>query len=121
MNSPRQTIETLLKLRSVGNIDAILALYEKEATIVTARNQVEHGTEAIRTFLRIYVAMKPTFTVLEQTIIEGADLALHISSWSLTGTDSNQQVVQLTGLSSDVLRKQRSGEWLIAIDNPFVV
>ena len=46
-------------------------------------------------------------------------MALFCSKWSLTGTGPDGKPMQLGGLSSDILRRQADGTWLIAIDNPW--
>ena len=38
---------------------------------------------------------------------------------SLTGTDLEGNTVEMEGLSTDVLRRQADGIWLLVIDNPY--
>jgi ketosteroid isomerase-like protein len=52
-------------------------------------------------------------------VIEAGDIALYISRWRLDGTSPDGQPVSMAGESSDVLRRQRDGRWLIALDNPW--
>jgi ketosteroid isomerase-like protein len=41
------------------------------------------------------------------------------SDWTLSGTDPNDNAVELAGRTSDVARRQLDGNWVFVIDNPF--
>ena len=47
------------------------------------------------------------------------DVALYVARWRLRGTDPSGAPVVLGGESTDVLRRQPDGRWLIALDNPW--
>ena len=47
------------------------------------------------------------------------ELALYHSKWSMRGTGPDGAQVEVSGQSSDVLRRQADGTWKIAIDNPW--
>jgi ketosteroid isomerase-like protein len=55
---------------------------------------------------------------VEQTI-QIDDLALYCSKWQLKGSSEDGSPIQYEGTSTDVLRRQADGSWLIAIDNPW--
>ena len=52
-------------------------------------------------------------------MIAAGDLALYAGRWTLRGMDPNGHPVVMNGESSDILRQQRDGRWLIALDNPW--
>ena len=54
-----------------------------------------------------------------EQVIEYGDLALYLSRWNLSGTDPSGKAVTMGGQSTDILRRQRDGRWLIAVDNPW--
>jgi len=41
------------------------------------------------------------------------------SKWNLKGTGPDGKPVEMNAMSSDLLRRQADGTWLIAIDNPW--
>jgi len=81
---------------------------------VTAR-----GTSQIREALSGFIAMKAQLRSEAQQVIENQDVALYIGRWSLNGTDPSGKPVSMGGESTDVLRRQPDGRWLIALDNPW--
>jgi ketosteroid isomerase-like protein len=42
-----------------------------------------------------------------------------ISRWTLTGSRQDGSPLEMTGQTSDVVRRQADGSWRLAIDNPF--
>ena len=50
-----------------GNLDALVALYEPQATLTPEPSQVVTGTQAIREALSAFVAVKPTLTLEVKT------------------------------------------------------
>ena len=117
--SPADAIEEVVAARSRGDMDTVVALYQSNATIVPQPGVVLHGENALRQWLTDFAALKPAFTVVDKTIIENDDVALHLSRWSLVGTDQAGHPLEVSGRSTDVLRKQSDGSWLVAVDNPW--
>jgi ketosteroid isomerase-like protein len=50
-------------------------------------------------------------------VIENEGVALHYSAWTSSSVDAEGKPQELGGITTDVLRKQADGSWLIAIDN----
>jgi ketosteroid isomerase-like protein len=73
----------------------------------------------LRAALGQFAALRPMLRTEAQSVIEADDIALYIGRWTLQGTDPSGQAVAMGGVSSDILRKQRDGRWLIAVDNPW--
>ena len=101
-----------------GNIEALLALYEPEASFNPEPGEEVHGKEAIRQALEGFLAMKPTITLDTKTLAQTAEVALCTAKWHLTGTGPDGPV-ELDGQSVEVAHKQSDGSWMFIIDNPF--
>jgi len=120
-SKPEDRINLLLTAVNQGNLEAVMACYEPGATLVVEPGKLATGTQAIREAFAGYIAMKILITPESQKIIQTSDTALFISKWKATGVAADGSAVQMEGTSSDVLRRQADGQWLIAIDNPFGV
>lgn len=112
-------VADLIDLRSRGDVEAALACYEVDASIVTEPGRVGVGADAVRSVLEFFAASRATFTVVHRALLESHGVALHLSSWSVQGVDPRGGELRLAGRSSDVIRRQPDGTWLIAIDNPW--
>ena len=102
-----------------GNLDALVALYEPQATLTPEPGQVVTGTQAIREALSAFVALKPTLTLEVKTLAQTGDLALTSAKWALSGTGLDGNQTTMSGHSVEVSRRQPDGSWLFVIDTPW--
>ncbi len=119
MNTPHDTIEHLVQAINRGDTNAAAALYEKEAVMVAQPGALAAGASARRQALAGFIALKPTLTMEAREVVQTGDLALYLSRWNLRGTGPDGKEVRMNGSSTDVLRRQSDGRWLIVIDNPW--
>ena len=104
---------------NAGDLDALVALYEPDAILMSQPGQTVTGHAAIREALQGFLALKPKFNLQFQKALESGDLALLYSRWTLSGTGPDGNELTLSGQTSDVARRQPDGSWLFVIDNPF--
>lgn len=116
---PRDTINQLMEAINRKDLESALALYEPDAIFMPEPGKHVKGKEAIRPVLAGFIALNPTLRGETDQTIEHGDLALFYSKWNLTGMGPDRKPVRMGGVSSDVLRRQADGKWLIAIDNPW--
>ena len=102
-----------------GSLDAILALYEPDATLVPQPGQVARGRDGIRQALLQFPALKGTMRVKSVFTIHGPGVALTRGQWELTGTGPDGKPIEMTGQSVEVIRQQPNGEWHLAVDHSF--
>lgn len=101
-----QDLERLLVTRQrVGDVDGMMALYERDATVDAGDGLVLRGQEAIRAYFAELVAAGRIFALGEQrpALIRG-DLALTSTRFSDDG------------VTAEVARRQDDGTWLWVID-----
>ncbi|MGD0176761.1 MAG: DUF4440 domain-containing protein [Candidatus Bathyarchaeia archaeon] len=121
---PLDIINNLTAAINRADLAAMLASFEPDAVLVVQAlagqpAQIARGHVAIREAYAGFVSLKPTLRRQGQQIIEAGSIALHCSRWTLTATSPDGKKVETTGASSDVLRKQPDGQWLILIYNPY--
>jgi len=121
VQSPVDTVHRLVAAINAGNLDAAVALYEPSGVLLSPEGAPARGTAELRATLGGFIAMKPMLEAQAERVFESGDLALYLSRWSLQGTDPSGKLVALAGESTDVLRRQADGRWLVAIDNPWGV
>ena len=119
MATPIDTVNELSAAINRGDLEAALALYEPNAVLVAQPGQIARGLTELRAALGRFIGLKPELRSETQNVIEADDMALYMGRWTLRGTDPSGQATTMGGVSSDVLRRQRDGRWLIAVDNPW--
>ena len=102
-----------------GDLDALVELYEPDATLVAQPGEVVEGTEAIREALRAFLATQPTFNLEVRKVLQTGDIALSFADWTLRGTGPEGEAIEMAGQTSDVQRRQPDGTWRFVIDNPY--
>jgi len=96
-----------------GDVEALVALYEPNAALVT-RDGTVVGQQAICQAYQGMVAGGSRMELETYAVIEsGEGLALLHASWTYH-RDGNAT----PGMSSEVVRRQPDGTWLFAIDEP---
>lgn len=96
-----------------------MTLFESGASFVIKPGVVVTGTPGIRQALEGFMALKPTFTIEAQQLVQAGDVAQYCAQWNLKGIDPTGAVVHLAGRSSSILRRQSNGRWLFLVDNPW--
>jgi ketosteroid isomerase-like protein len=102
-----------------SNIDAVLAVYEPEATLVVPPSgPAVTGLAAIREALEPVLALKGKMVLDTIYCVQAGNVALLRGKWRLTGTDPDGNPVTMEGESAEVARRQPDGRWLYVIDHP---
>ena len=115
---PEDMYPALAATLNSGDIDAALALYEPGAVFVTATGALANTQEAIRAEFQTIVDSKWTMSGEAVKVITAGDLALVFVAWEGSGPVPSGDPIDLSGISTDILRRQADGTWLSVLDNP---
>ncbi len=118
-DTPGGTVEHFSALLAEGRLDALLGLYEDEATFVPAPGRVVRGHDAIRAELEQLVALEPRMSGSIEQVLEADDVALVAYRWQMRATAPDGTPIRQGGLSADVLRRRADGSWGVVIDDPY--
>ena len=103
---------------NAGDLDALVDLYESDASLTPAPGKVVVGIDAIREALRGFLDGKPKMTLSPRVVARSGDLALLTSKWELSMTGADGKPAKMGGQSVEIARRQPDGNWLFAIDLP---
>lgn len=112
------TIEKMVAAFEIKKIDAVMACYEENATIMFEPQKPIAGSELIKTAFLQAFAINPKYNFSDHEIYITGDIAIHITPWTMTGQLPDGTKIEQSGLSIAILRKQPDGNWLIVQDNP---
>ncbi len=111
--TPEQLDTIFQQAMTIGDLDAIMALYEPGAVFANQSGELSSGIDAVRQEIAPFAAMKPDFKLQVEKVITAGDIAVMYSQWSMTTPD------QMSGRSVEVARRQADGTWLFVVDDPF--
>ena len=117
--TPEEVDRLFAEALNAGNLDALVALYEPQASLSPMPGQRVSGHAAIREALAGFLAAKPHMTLTARVLSQSGDLALVTAQWQLAMTGQDGKPAQMNGQSIEVVRRQSGGHWLFAIDEPF--
>ena len=118
---PEAVIERFSELLARGDLDAMVELYEPDATFAPQPGESVTGRDAIRSALTGFLAVQPRMTGSIQKVLRTGDTALVANRWTLRGTAPDGSAVEMGATSADVLRRRADGSWGIVIDDPWGV
>ncbi|HYG36890.1 MAG TPA: nuclear transport factor 2 family protein, partial [Clostridia bacterium] len=104
---------------NAGGLEALVELYEPSAILVPEPGFSATGHATIREALRRFLGLKGNMQMQVRTVLRSVDVALLLSDWTVIGKAPDGAEVRLQGQTTDVVRRQPDGRWLIAIGNPF--
>ncbi|HET9750094.1 MAG TPA: nuclear transport factor 2 family protein [Casimicrobiaceae bacterium] len=104
-----------------GDLDALVALYEPNASLMPAPGKVVQGSAAIRGALAGFVAAKPNMAATARTLAQSGDVALVSAEWQLEVDGPDGKRANMSGRSVEVVRRQADGSFRFVIDFPFGV
>ena len=102
-----------------GNLDALVGIYEPQATLMPSPGTLVSGTAAIREALAGFLAGKPNMTLTARVVAQSGDLAVTSAKWQLSMTGPDGKPANMTGESVEVVRRQADATWRAVIDLPF--
>ena len=122
-NIPARSLEQFhqffVEAFNAGDIDALMMTFESGASIEPEPGKLVEGKDAIREVLSGFLALKGKISLETTKVVQtGDDIGLLHSQWSLTGTAPDGSEVNLSGNSTEVVRRQPNGTWLCVIDLP---
>ncbi|MEN4761613.1 SgcJ/EcaC family oxidoreductase [Chryseobacterium sp. C39-AII1] len=101
------------------DMDAMLALYEEDATFILDSGEQVNGLEEIKKALTPFLDVTNfKFTYLASFPDSQNKIAILRGSWIATAKDENNNDVEISGHDVEVVRKQEDGTWKFIIDHP---
>jgi uncharacterized protein (TIGR02246 family) len=118
-SGPADIVRKLVESINRGDVENALKCYEQDAVLLAQPGQVTKGRQALRSAIEGFIALKPELRGQAEQVVQAGDLALYCSKWTLAGTGPDGKPIEMSGASSDVLRRQADGRWLVVVDNPW--
>ncbi len=119
-HTPQAVHSEWMKAFNAGDLAGMVAFYEADASVVSEPGgKVVSGLPALEENLQGFLSLGGQIDLRLQRCIQSNDLAILYSGWTLTGHAPDGSEVSLKHQTTDVVRRQEDGTWLLAIDNPF--
>ena len=105
---------------NAGDLDALVDLYEADATLGQLDGTAVRGRRAIREALKGLSAAQAKIEMNVVKVVEGgSDVAVLMNDWRMKAVAADGKPVEMTGKALEVVRRQRNGRWRFVIDLPY--
>jgi uncharacterized protein (TIGR02246 family) len=105
---------------NAGDLDALVDLYEADATLGQLDGTAARGRRAIREALNGLSAAQAKIEMNVVKVVEGgSDVAVLMNDWRMKAVAPDGKPVEMTGKALEVVRRQRNGTWRFVIDLPY--
>ena len=120
VHNPHEFDQIFAKAFNGRETDALVALYEPDATLVPEPGRPVTGRDAPRDAPADFMRLNGQIDLRTAGVIVSGDIAMVYSDWALIGgADPGGDPGELADRSTVVLRRQPDGTWLGAIDDPW--
>jgi uncharacterized protein (TIGR02246 family) len=106
---------------NAGDLDALMQLYEADASLMPTPGVIARGSAAIREALAGFLAMRPRMSAEARTLAQSGDIALVTAKWQLEVDGPDGKRATMAGQSIEVVRRQADGSYRFVVDFPFGV
>ena len=113
---PEETIQLVSAALSDGDMDAVLAQYERGAVLLPWVVGPGRSGSSLRDTIADLMALRLPLSATVQAVLASGDLALVLGEREITGTTPASQRVRLSGLGSSMVRRQPDGSWCIVAE-----
>ncbi len=112
--TPQQVHELFAAFVNAGDADGLASLFEPEGLMVPAPGAEARGALQLHAACAGLCAMGARFELRTTAVRTAGDLALLSNTWTATTPDG----AAFGGRTSEVVRRQPDGRWLVVIDDP---
>ena len=103
---------------NAGDLDAVIALYEPDASFVPRTGETVVGREAIRHMLAGLIATKARLHPRVMRTVAAGDVALLYTDWQGTMVDAPGKTVEVSHKAIEIVRRQPDGTWKLIVGDP---
>ena len=118
-HAPEDLHKQFVAFFNARDLDGLMTLYEKDATLVPQPGSPMVGYDANRRALQQFLDLKGRIDITTHEVIPSGTLALLRGEWRLNGTAPNGQSITMSGKNIEVARRQPAGHWQFVIDHPY--
>ncbi len=115
---PEELHQFFVSCVNAHDVDALLALYEHDATVADMAGQPLQGPGNLRAFLTGFLAAVKRIEGETRKVLISGEIALLSSSWHAVLATPDGGDTTVTGTSAEIARRQSDGTWRFLLDDP---
>jgi ketosteroid isomerase-like protein len=113
---PEETVELVSAALSDGDLEAVLAQYERGAVLLPWVVGAGRSGGSLRDTIADLMALRLPLSATVQAVLDSGELALVLGEREIAGSTPAGERVRLSGLGSSMIRRQPDGTWRIVAE-----
>jgi uncharacterized protein (TIGR02246 family) len=103
---------------NAGDLEAVVALYDPDASFVPPSGETVVGLDKIRPALAGLISRKARFHGQVVKVVTAGDVALLYTDWQGTTVDPSGKTVEVRHKAIELVRRQPDGTWKLIVGDP---
>ncbi|MBO0356008.1 DUF4440 domain-containing protein [Muricauda ruestringensis] len=116
---PEEMNDFFARAFNSGIVDNLNRLFEPGAKIINKDGNLITGKNEINQEHIGLLKIGGKMTSINKYCVVFEDIALLRADWKIVTKDENGKNLEINGSSTEIVRKQKNGDWLYIVDNPF--
>jgi ketosteroid isomerase-like protein len=117
-SSAKQVSPAFAAALSAGDLDAASACFARDGCLITPDATTVHGRQSIRSILHQLIAMRPTVTVTQRSLLVAGEVAIAGEDWTIRVEAADGTRFAQQSPSTAVLRRVED-TWKLQIAAPW--
>ncbi|MGH8589491.1 MAG: YybH family protein [Gammaproteobacteria bacterium] len=117
-NKPEDWPRLFERHLNAGDLEAVLALYQPDATFVPQSGETLVGRDGIRHVLAGLIGRKARLQGRVIKVIPAGDVALLYTDWQGTTVNPAGKTVEIRHKAIEIVRRQPDGTWKLIVGDP---
>jgi uncharacterized protein (TIGR02246 family) len=117
-DKPEQIHQLWTQHFNARDLDALVDLFEDQATLILEPGRSVVGKEAIRSAISAFL-VGGSIEGTTRSVTQSGDIALLSANFHMHSTGPDGESIEMSGTTTEVVRRQADGHWRFVIDNPF--
>jgi PhnB protein len=117
-HKPEEWVRLFAQHLNAGDLEAVIALYEPDASFVPRSGDTVVGRSGIRQVLADFIAKKPQMRGRVTKVVPTGDIALLYTDWQGTAVDPAGTPVEIFHQAIEIVRRQADGTWKLLVGHP---
>jgi uncharacterized protein (TIGR02246 family) len=118
VHSPKDWPRAFEEHLNAGELDAVIELYEANASFIPPSGDTIVGRDRIRQVLAELIRSNTRLHGRVVRVVDAGDIAMLYTDFVGTRTDAAGQTVEVRSDAIEILRRQRDGTWKLIVGDP---
>lgn len=117
--TPAGTVSYFRRCIKTGDVSGAISCFDVQGVYIDRDGVAIRGLQQIELAMRHLCVWRPDIKGGKSHVTIIDDVAIWLDKWEMTGTTPDGHVINLSGHTTCLMKRNKAGIWLWWVDNPF--